>query len=447
MGKFKHGAWRLFVTASMITNTTEFSTRHLGAKVFLPELFKLRYANLGGLDVDLFGIQLSGARSFTDKKWCAYWDPIAEKHLADAKLALQMLVGSESVAESLLAANNHKPTRILVDMLGQLPQSIIDLLARAPQTTMHQLMALAQIEVSPSSCEQLKHVMCCMKSLLKAITYYQVSAFPGGSPSRMLAYAESRRLFERLYALCGPLLEIKLDKVRIPVDGDVVEGYAIFPASTTKLPLVIITNGLEGTAQELVIPLLPHQKTGLATFFMEMPGTYVYQQPMSDASEQIYHQVFDYFAADSRVDAKRMAFVGLSFGGYWAARMAAKRPDLKCVVANGAPTHRSFTPSGAIGIPEIIIKAMKDVTGASTQPELGEKLHALSLADVYGQIKMPLLVINGDNDTLLSTRDSIELAEGAQQGTLKLYPDDDHTAMKHYHEWIEFSQEWILEHI
>lgn len=447
MGGLKLWAWRAFVTASVITKTTEFSTHFLGAKAFLPALFRLRYANLGGLDADLFGTQLGGARSFTDEKWCAYWDAIGKQHVADATQALQTLLGATSSAESLLAGDGLHPTRVLADILGELPPAVIELLVRAPQITMAQFLAVAKTDANLSAVEPLKQVLQCMKSLLKAIAYYQVSAFPGKDPHRMRAYAESRRLFERLYAVFGPLLGVELGKLQIPVEGDVVEGYTLFPANATQAPLVIITNGLEGTSQELVIPLLPYRNDGLAIFFMEMPGTYVYKQPMSGASEAIYHTVFDHFAADPRFDANRMGFVGISFGGYWAARMAIKRPQLKCVVACGAPTHHSFKPSGAIGIPEIIIKAMKDVTGASSQLDLGDKLHVLTLASEYGKIDMPLLVINGEKDTLLSTQDSVDLANGAKQGTLKLYADDDHTAMNNYHEWIALSQGWMLERL
>ena len=79
--------------------------------------------------------------------------------------------------------------------------------------------------------------------------------------------------------------------------------------------------------------------------------------------------------------------------------------------------------------------------------DLGRKLKALSLNERYGQIKVPLLVINGDRDTLLSTQDSIDLAKGAQQGTLKLYPDDDHCAMGHYNDWLDLSQAWLRNHL
>lgn len=60
-------------------------------------------------------------------------------------------------------------------------------------------------------------------------------------------------------------------------------------------------------------------------------------------------------------------------------------------------------------------------------------------------IRVPLLVLNGDHDTLFRRQDSIELAAGARRATLRLFPEDDHCAMNHYDEWLALSQSWLRE--
>ena len=72
------------------------------------------------------------------------------------------------------------------------------------------------------------------------------------------------------------------------------------------------------------------------------------------------------------------------------------------------------------------------------------KLKALSIRDRYPDITIPLLVINGDHDTLMSTQDSVDLADAAANASLLLYPDDDHCAMGHYRQWLDYSQHWLL---
>jgi esterase FrsA len=66
--------------------------------------------------------------------------------------------------------------------------------------------------------------------------------------------------------------------------------------------MVLVTNGLEGTTQELIIPMLKYRKNGMGIFIMEMPGSYVYKQPMSSKSQAIYHKVIDYLAAHPKLN-------------------------------------------------------------------------------------------------------------------------------------------------
>jgi pimeloyl-ACP methyl ester carboxylesterase len=75
-----------------------------------------------------------------------------------------------------------------------------------------------------------------------------------------------------------------------------------------------------------------------------------------------------------------------------------------------------------------MVWTMANTTHASSTVDLAKKLRALSLKERYPRITVPLLVINGDTDTLASTQDSIDIATYAPNALLKLYPDDDHCA-------------------
>lgn len=438
---------RCFITACMLTRTTELAAGRLGAGFFLPALFVLRYASMGGLDPRLFASQLHGVKSFKDAAWCSHWNALAQAQLALAGAlfpGFARLLSAAPTADSRLEPK--LPTwaalgETLRAALRPVGARVVDWMTWPDAEVEAALLADPQLD--PDS----RRALMVLRCLVKAITYYQVSAFPGGSAMRMEAYAWSRTLFHEMAMIVGPLLGLAIEKHRIDLDGDAVEGYLVTPAGGGQRPLTIITNGLEGTVQELAIPLLRYHDSGMAVFVMEMPGTYAYRQPMSEASEAMYHAVIDRLSRHPRIDPQRIGFVGVSFGAYWAARMAAKNPLLQCAVACGAPTHHSFKFKNTIGIPDIIIRALLNTTGARTLPSLGMKLKALSLDGLYRQIRIPLLVINGDNDTLLSTQDSVDLAAGARQATLKLYPQDDHCAMGHYREWLDLSQAWLKEHL
>ncbi|NPV60854.1 MAG: alpha/beta hydrolase [Actinobacteria bacterium] len=372
-------AKELFTTLCLVSGQTERAANRLGVRFFLPQLFRLRYANMGGLDPGLFARQLDGLRSFEEAAWCGYWNAIARGHEEEAERLLD--VGGDANGE------------------------------RARD------------------------------SLVKALTYYTVSAFPGDTPMRMEAYRRARELFERSL----PMFDERMEKVILEIAGEEVEGFARFPAGEERVPMVIVTNGLEGTVQELALPLLAYRDAEIGVFLMEMPGTYAYRKPMSGASEEIYHGVIEHFAAHPRVDPSRMAMVGTSFGGYWSARMAAVSPRLSCAVACGAPLHHAFGPGNSLGTPEIIVSALKKVTGTANLREMASRLDELSFErnGLWRRIEIPLLVINGDDDTLLGTKDSVLLATRAPLGLLKLYEDDDHCAMGHYREWLDLAFDWL----
>lgn len=281
--------------------------------------------------------------------------------------------------------------------------------------------------------------------LIKAITYYTVSAFPGHTTLRMEAYWKARSLFEETF----PMLDDKMEKHVIDAGGERVEGYIRFPSREGKFPMILITNGLEGTVQELAHPLLAYRESPMGVYLMEMPGTYAYKKPMGPESENIYHDVIEALSRHPNVDPGRIAMVGTSFGGYWSARMAAVSDKLACAVVSGAPLAHAFSLSNSLGTPEIFVEALLKVTGSRDVGQLRRKLSELSFDrdPRLWKPEIPVLVLNGDNDTLLGTRDSILLATRAPKGFLKLYENDDHCAMGHYREWLDLTFEWLSLHL
>ncbi len=432
---------RLLVTACAATGTTELAARRLGAGTFLPALFAQRYANMGGLDPAEFREQMRGCRSFTDERWSGYWDEIARGHLRRADALLQPLADPAEPTLEAWLDDPHATARL--EWLAPLVEPYAGLLAdHALRPSAQEIAAFAEHASDPRRVERAPAVVEAVGELLKAITYWQVCAFPGGSPQRMAAYRASRRLFDGLaLAFAGGLDGMTVEQVTIEAGADAVHGYLCLPAQDAPAPVVIVTNGLEGTVQELLVPLLRYHASGFGVLVMEMPGSYAYVHRMSPESEYVYRRVIDTVTADPRVDAGRVGIVGVSFGGYWAARMAATDQRLACAVACGAPTDHSFRPT--LGLPDVIIEALAHVTGATNPIGLLRRLRGLSLRDRYGAITQPLLVINGDRDTLLSTQDSIDLAEGAANAELLLYPGDDHCAMGHYREWLDATQAWL----
>jgi esterase FrsA len=438
---------RLFVTACAITRTTNLAARWTGAGPFLPKLFVLRYANMGGLDRADFAQQVSAARSFRDDRWCDHWNRIAAHHAGRATALLRDLADTNHCVVPDLgdtAAITEEHVAVLTELI--VPGAVL-FADNGPQPRDAAITRLVETLESDDDRRRTALAFRAIDAWVKAITYYQVSAFPGHSTFRMQAYWRSRQLFDALITAIAPAIDVRVERVEIPTSrGDTVRGWLVLPPGRGPHPVVLTTNGLEGTVQELAVGMLRYRGAGLAMFTMEMPGSYAYAEPMGGESEAIYRQVIDHLAADTRLDASRIGMVGVSFGGYWAARMAANDDRLACAVACGAPTHHSFN-GGALGMPEVIIGALSDTLGATNPIALVRALRALSIRDRYAHIAIPLLAINGDQDSLLSSQDTIDLADAAPHATLLLYPDDDHCAMGHYRQWLDYSQDWLREHL
>ncbi len=427
-------AEKLFLTWSALTHTTERGARRRGVGYFLPALFVDRFANLGGIDKTTFERQLDGCRTFRDEGWAAYWRGIADAHLARADEALAAL-GCRSVAD-LMGSDD------AIAALGA---------ALAPAAT---VFADRTPENGPTLVEDFcqehpdqRAAAVAVDELVKAMTHLFAAAWPGWSPQRLVAYADSQRIFHVLLMALAPALGLHAERIDLEIEGEQAVAYAVFDAEAEVQPTMLITNGLEGTIQEALVPALKHRDRGIALVVMEMPSTFQYVRPLSVETEGAYRTVIDQLCAHPRIDADRLGMMGLSFGAHWSTRMAARDPRLKAVVSNGGLYHRSFGLSGSFGMPEIMIWTLKKTAGVKSLAGLGARLKSLDIKHLYREITQPLLVINGDTDTLISTQDSIDLAEAAPRGELVLYPDDDHCAMGHYGEWLELATRWMEERL
>jgi esterase FrsA len=428
---------RVMVSACAMTGTTERAARRFGVAPFLPKLHADRFTQLGGIPEEEFRRQLSGCRSFEDVRWTGYWEGFAHEHLARADAALSRLGGPQT--QQLLDPAGEIDLTALGDLLAPAVTLLADR-GPAPDPAAVQRFCAQHPAASDAAIA--------LDGLIKAMVYEFAAAWPGWTPQRLHAYERSHRLGEVMLTALAPAMGVTFETLHIPVgDGERVRGYLMLPLGDEPVPTVLATNGLEGTLAEALLPLLAYRDSGMGTFVMEMPGTYSYSEPLSPASESVYSKVIDFLSAHPGVDADRIGMIGFSFGGYWSTRLAAVEPRLKVAVSNGALTHRSFGALASFGTPEIIVSSLRNITAAKGIADMSQKLAKFSLAQHYRDIEIPLLVINGSDDTLISTQDSIDLAIGAPHAQLVLYDGDDHCAMGHAEDWSELSTRFLRDHL
>ncbi|WP_040699923.1 alpha/beta hydrolase family protein [Nocardia vinacea] len=425
-------ATKLFITTAAFAHATERLSTPIGTRFFLPALFVDRFSNMGAIDKLEFTRQLDRCRSFTDEAWSGHWNELAEPHIATADAALERL-GGPSVRELLDDTND-----TAIEHLGKLLAPAVSILSERGGQPNPDLVERFIAE-HPAHADAATAV----DALIKTTVYTFAASWPGWTPHRLQAYAVSRRLTHVLLLALAPAMDLVIEAVEIPAGNETVRGYTLFPPGTHRVPTLLATNGIEGTIAELLFPSLAHRPAGLGVFAMEMPGTYDYTQPMSLTSEAIYHHVIEYLAEHPRVDPSSIGMFGLSFGAYWSTRMAATDPRLRAVVSNGAPAEKTWALTGSIGVPEIMAWTLANTVAATGTFDLLRRLSTLTVRELCPQISIPLLVINGDSDTLVRSQDSIDIATLTPRGLLELYPGDDHCAMSHFDEWLDMSMRWV----
>jgi dienelactone hydrolase len=112
-------------------------------------------------------------------------------------------------------------------------------------------------------------------------------------------------------------------------------------------PCIVLSNGLDSMTEVEILSLAePFLERGIAALLFDGPGQGIHlgQFPLRIEMEAVVAALLDHVRARSLVAAERIAFLGVSFGGYFALRVAqALGSSLRCVVNySGGPSVTPF---------------------------------------------------------------------------------------------------------
>jgi len=275
-----------------------------------------------------------------------------------------------------------------------------------------------------------------------AYEYYRIGRYPvPSSPEKINCYKGVLRTFLKAAATMDPPLE----RIEIPFEGKKVVGYLQIPKGTNRPPVVMHWGGVDGWKEDRRSNSELLHKEGLATFTIDMPGAgenpCLGQEPRA---ERTFSSAIDYLETRRDVDGKRIAVMGGSFGGYWAAKVAhteAKR--LRGAVNWGAGVHRTFqeewlrpaltvTASQYLMGPASLLDARSYIFGVKTLEEVLEIAPSLSLVtqELIDQPCAPLLCINGKEDDQHPISDIYLLLEHGSPKDVRIIPGAGHMGRK-----------------
>ncbi len=261
------------------------------------------------------------------------------------------------------------------------------------------------------------------KAFYLAYEYFRLGRYPvPSSPAKITCYQGALRTFLR----AAPTLEPPLERIEIPFEGKKVVGYLQVPREVARPPVVMHWGGVDGWKEDRRTNNDALLKADLACFTIDMPGAGENPCLGNDPrAERTFSAAMDYLETRGDIDGKRIACMGGSFGGYWAAKLAhTEAHRLRGAVNWGAGVHRTFqeewlrpalttTASQYLMGPASLLDARSYIFRAKSLEETLAIAPSLSLVTqgLIDQPCAPLLCINGKEDDQHPISDFYLLAE------------------------------------
>jgi esterase FrsA len=249
---------------------------------------------------------------------------------------------------------------------------------------------------------------------IRAWRVYSFGRWPiPSSPGKRRSYDRAIESFLDHAKFFDPPLEV----VRIPFEGKQIIGYLRLPKNAKgPVPLVIAVNGLDSRKEDLTESFGAILPFGIGFLAVDGPGTGQSPIKVSETSERQLSKVLDYAQSRPEIDKNRIALHGVSWGAYWATKMAiVERARLRGASAQSPPVdaffQKDFLMNHLLGNREYLFDQvpalMNILEGVHTLDEMGEYLPKMSLVHqgLLGKPMAPMLVIAGVLDTQVPIED------------------------------------------
>jgi esterase FrsA len=249
---------------------------------------------------------------------------------------------------------------------------------------------------------------------IRAWRLYSFGRWPiPASPGKQRAYAKAIEAFLAHARFWDPPLEV----VHIPFEGSEIIAYMRLPKNAKgPVPLVIAVNGLDSRKEDLSESFSAILPFGVGFLAVDGPGTGQSPVKASPTADRMLSRVIDYVQTRPEVDKTRLAVHGVSWGAYWATKLAiVERARLKGASAQSPPVdtffQKDFLMNSLLGNREYLfdqVPALMNIfDGVTTVDELGASLEKMSLVKqgLLGKPTTPMLIIAGVLDTQVPISD------------------------------------------
>jgi esterase FrsA len=249
---------------------------------------------------------------------------------------------------------------------------------------------------------------------IRAWRLYSFGRWPiPASPGKQRSYEKAIEAFLAHARFWDPPLEI----VKIPFEGKEIIGYLRLPKNTNgPVPLVLAVNGLDSRKEDLSESFSAILPFGIGFLAVDGPGTGQCPIKVSETSDHMFSRILDYIATRPEIDKNRVSMHGVSWGAYWATKMAiVERARLRGASAQSPPVdtffQKEFLMNSLIGNREYLFDQvpalMAIFDNVTTIDQMAEVLPKMSLVKqgLLGKPMAPMLILAGVLDTQVPISD------------------------------------------
>jgi esterase FrsA len=271
---------------------------------------------------------------------------------------------------------------------------------------------------------------------IRAWRLYSFGRWPiPASPGKQHSYEKALEAFRAHARFFDPRLEI----VRIPFESKEIIGYLRLPKNASgPVPLVVAINGLDSRKEDLSESFAAILPFGIGFLAVDGPGTGESPIKVSEDADRMLSRVIDYAQSRPEVDRHRLAVHGVSWGAYWATKLAiVERSRLKGASAQSPPVdeffQKDFLMHSLLGNREYLfdqVPALMNIfDGVRNLDDLAAQLAKMSLAKqgLLDKPTAPMLILAGVKDTQVPISDIyLLLSKGGTPKTAWINPQGGH---------------------
>jgi esterase FrsA len=271
---------------------------------------------------------------------------------------------------------------------------------------------------------------------IRAWRLYSFGRWPiPSSLEKQRSYEKALEAFRAHARYFDPPLEI----VRIPFEGKEVIGYLRLPKNTSgPVPLVIAINGLDSRKEDLSESFAAILPFGIGFVAVDGPGTGESPIKVSENADRMLSRVIDYVQTRPEVDKYQLAVHGVSWGAYWATKLAiVERSRLRGASAQSPPVdeffQKDFLIHSLLGNREYLfdqVPALMNIfDGVRNLDDLAARLAKMSLVrhEFLDKPMAPMLILAGVKDTQVPISDIyLLLSKGDTPKTAWINPQGGH---------------------